>query len=158
MHKLIVMFLTSLLSIGSASAQWQYRETEDKMRGQVTRGALSFSTNFVSLPFPYEGETKLGIVVFSRTSRTSVSISSTQGQLSCSPSGCWFSAKFDDEPVIGFRATGDSNGNLNILYLDRQDEEKFLQKMRSAKTVQIEVGFFRSGLKQFSFDIADLKL
>jgi hypothetical protein len=158
MQKLIVIFLTSLLSIGTASAQWQYREIEDKMRGEVTRGAVSLSTNFVSLPFPYEGETKLGIFVFSRASRTGLSISSTKGILSCSSSGCRFSAKFDDEPVIGFRATGGSNGNHDTLYLERLDEEKFLQKMRSAKTVQIEVSFFRSGLKQFSFDIADLKL
>lgn len=135
---------------------WEYEEIKDEMRGESSYHAINRSTNAVELNFPYNGGTYLNIMLRQSPEHGSdVMFAVNKGQLFCTYNDCYISVKFDDGAVEKYTTNEAEAGASEVLFL-ANNKSKFVKKLKSAKTVMIEVQFFDHGKEQFKFDVSGL--
>lgn len=152
-----INFVAALILICASSSAfaWKYQESTDRMRGTKTKFAVTTSTNTANFDFPYAGGSRLNLTVRNReTDGLSVILTISKGQFVCFM-GCAISAKFDDDAIVSFQASGSSDGSSDTIFIG--DESVVLEKLRGAKRVIIEADFYDYGAKQFSFNVKGLK-
>ena len=136
-------------------SNWRFGENVDKMSGEVTKWAMTDSTNKVKMDFPYNGGSEGTIVVFEKN----VKIHISKGQVMCSNySGCLIKVKFDDEQPVDYLAVGPENGQHSHVYLGYTETggngaKKFMDKLRTAKRVMISMEVYQENSPVWEFNV-----
>ncbi|NNH77377.1 hypothetical protein HLH17_06775 [Acinetobacter sp. ANC 5380] len=141
--------------------QWQYETTKDEMRGIEKQYASIHSSNQVHFDFPYEGGSNLNITLRRDVGKpTDVYFSISKGQFTCDTfnNNCYASIKIDDGPVENISLVGTKDYSSEILFIESDhDSKQFIQRIKKANQVIVELPFYQGGRQQFKFDIDGLK-
>ena len=138
------------------TANWEYSESKDEMRGSVSHFAQNGSINNIRLDFPYQGGTSLFLVVRNTPENgNEVLFSTNNGQLWCEYNNCYMSAKFDDGEVKNYPLAKAAAGSSETMFLDGAVEQ-FIDNLKNSETATIEIGFFNYGKQQFEFETSGL--
>jgi hypothetical protein len=123
------------------------------MTSKETRTARIVSENTVNFDFPYEGAQQGTLTL--RTHPTygrDVMLSIQEGQFLCrSYEDCTIRVRFDEAQPERWRAIGPSDNSTTVLFL--RNESRFVQKLRSAKIVRIQVPVYQEGEPMFEFEV-----
>jgi len=139
------------------SSNWEYNESEDEMRGATSYFASNESINTVELQFPYQGGTRLNIVLRDNAKYgEDIMFIVNKGQIFCGYQDCHVNIKFDDGEVQRYETTEAEAGSSEVLFLTN-NIGGFVKKLKSSKTVTVEVNFYNHGAEQFKFDVYGLE-
>lgn len=135
---------------------WTYSEDEDKMEGTKQFFANCTSTNTVDFEFPYDGGSTLDIHIRNLRSENEALITVSKGQFMTSIGDSEsLKVKFDNEKPMSFTYSSASDGSSDVIFIN--NSSKFISKLKKAKKVMLEVGFFNSGRKVLEFETEGLK-
>jgi hypothetical protein len=113
----------------------------------------------VNFDFPYQGGSKLTIILRKKNKRLDAAIFQiSKGQFSCSFNGCSGAIRFDkgskkgkvEKISLGEAASHDPT----VLFAN--NEEWFLKQLRSSSKLTIELPFYQYSGVQFNFQIPKL--
>lgn len=138
----------------SSPSKWSYDESKDEMRGTVTKYArLEGNEEFKNI-FGFGGEhTQLELQKRSRG--YDVALSNKNLQFICNSfSDTHMEAKFGNGPVTRFACTNAKGDKFGVAFLE--PGSRFVEKLRSVKTLTIEAEIFQRGDVQMTFDVAGL--
>lgn len=135
---------------------WGYRTVRDEMGRGAIRIATVRSSNQVELDFPYAGAQRgyLRLRVHPAYGRD-VIFSVERGQVVCSLAGCDVVVRFGKDKPVVYRAGVADSGDSTTLFIEGYD--RFLASLRRADEVRIEVLFFGSGRRVFTFTTSGLQ-
>ena len=133
---------------------WIAGEEQDAMRGKTTKYYQTKSLNQVIFKFPYDGGSTLSIMIIDRGNRKDVMLKISKGQLMVHDR--IILAKFDDGKAERYSISPASDGSHDVAFIE--DSNRFISKLKKAKTALIEAEFYNEGANQFSFDVAGLEL
>lgn len=142
------------VKVNPSGQQWNYAARENKMTGGDTRHAFVLSSNTVNFGSPYSGEQhgRLTLRVDPKYGRD-VIFSIERGQLLCrSYEDCNVLVRFDDEKPENFSAVGPADNSSDTVFIRNYD--RFLGKVRKAKTVRISLTVYQEGSPVFEFDVS----
>lgn len=146
---------TEPVATPTPAENWTYTSEEDKMRGVTSYWATSASVETKDFGSPYHAVKQLIVLRQQPQDGFQIMLSLTEGQYTCSYSGCSISARFDDGPITKYsvnEATGTMKGILFV-----QNKARFLSALRGASRVMIEAPFFNQGPQTFEFNVAGLR-
>lgn len=135
---------------------WHYSTTNDEMRGTSNKSATLASLNEVNLGFPYE-RTRLSVVI-SDMYQGNVGFF-TNAQFKCNDSFesrrtlCKIAVRFDNNPIEYLNMSKRIAGS-DILIMDEHDAKTFINRVRNAKKLIVEVDMFKYNSQQFNFDVS----
>lgn len=136
---------------------WEYDSKTDEMRGESSYFAATTSQNLVELDFPYQGGTDLKIMLRKDAEHgNDVIFLVNKGQLYCNYRDCYVSIKFDDGAVEKIETVEAAAGSSELLFL-ANNPSGFVNRLKSADTVMVEVQFYNHGKEQFKFDVSGLE-
>lgn len=139
------------------SSNWEYDESEDEMRGATSYFASNESINTVELQFPYQGGTRLNILLRDNAKHgKDIMFIVNKGQIFCGYQDCHVNIKFDDGEVQRYETTEAEAGSSEVLFLTN-NIGGFVKKLKNSKTVTVEVNFYNHGAEQFKFDVYGLE-
>ena len=139
------------------SSNWEYDESEDEMRGETSYFASNESMNTVELQFPYQGGTRLNILLRDNAKHgKDIMFIVNKGQIFCGYQDCHVNIKFDDGEVQRYETTEAEAGSSEVLFLTN-NIGGFVKKLKNSKTVTVEVNFYNHGAEQFKFDVYGLE-
>lgn len=139
------------------SSNWEYNESEDEMRGATSYFASNESINTVELQFPYQGGTRLNILLRDNAKHgKDIMFIVNKGQIFCGYQDCHVNIKFDDGEVQRYETTEAEAGSSEVLFLTN-NIGGFVKKLKNSKTVTVEVNFYNHGAEQFKFDVYGLE-
>lgn len=129
--------------------EWVYQNSVDEMDGSIIKGAYIVSSNTVDFDFPYSGGSNLRIII---AGDCGVGVSISKGQFNSNEiNGTnYIRVKFDNSVPIKFSTLSSLNGSFDLLYL--KNSKKFIKLAKKAKTIKVEVPFFRDGWRVFTFN------
>ncbi len=133
-----------------AAQSWRYETAVDRMSGREVSLAAVESSNTLSLQFPYAGKNH-GEIVVRRHPRSglNVLVRIDKGQIRCSYSDCTALVRFDDGRAITYAASRPSDGSSDTIFID--DARGFLERARKAKSILVQLEFFRNGQQILEF-------
>jgi hypothetical protein len=139
---------------------WEYRSKKDQMRDEEYSYAQANSENEAQFSFPYNGGSKLSIIVRKKNNNLdAVIFSISKGQFSCGVSECEGAVKFiganGKGKVESLSLSGAADYSSDVLFASNEDW--FVKKLKASKEVVIELPFYQHGNVQFSFDVSGLK-
>jgi TonB family protein len=139
-----------------ATAQWRYKNYEDKMRRSITQIAEIKSINKASLDFPYKGGStlELNLRKMDLKEEDDVFFSIDRGQIPCF-NICRIFSKFDNDEVIEWGGIGAESGRSDLIFIGNSRE--FIERLKSAKKLIIEIQIYNHGRFQFNFNVSGLK-
>lgn len=133
--------------------KWTYDESTDPMTSRSTRRASIRSENTVNFDWPYSGPQHARLTL--RTHPTygrDVIFRIERGQIQCpSYSGCTIRVRFDESPPVSWRANAAADHSTEVIFLSNHNG--FIQRMRSAETVRIQIPVYRQGRPTFDFAV-----
>lgn len=139
------------------SSNWEYDESEDEMRGETSYFASNESINTVELQFPYQGGTRLNIVLRDNAKYgEDIMFLINKGQIFCSYQDCHVNIKFDNGEVQRYETSRAEGGSSEVLFLTN-NISGFVERLKKSENVTIEVNFYNHGAEQFKFDISGLE-
>lgn len=134
--------------------KWTYSERPDKMRGATTTFAYVGSNNQASFKFPYQGGSRMFLVLRkSARSGSHVALTISPGQFACLLD-CSIDVKFDSGKVETVAISGTADGSMTSVFIDAS--ARFLGKLKKSRKVIVEAAFYQEGATQFEFDVAGL--
>jgi len=133
---------------------WDYYDSTDEMgRGRILRAVIQ-STNTISLGFPYEGEQHATLTLRQHPKHgNDVYIRIEKGQLLDSDYNDRVSARFDNDKVLTFSSSGPADLSSETLFLNGAFAT-FVSRLKTAKTLRMEVPVYQAGNQIFTFDVA----
>jgi hypothetical protein len=137
----------------TAGNQWDYSEFTDEMgRGKIYVNTI-VSRNTISLEMPYEGAQhgKLSIREHPQHGKD-VYVSIERGQLLDSDYHSKVLVRFDEDKPQSFSSSGPDDLSSEALFL-RGAFPVFLNKLKTAKTLRIEVPVYQAGNQVLEFDV-----
>lgn len=148
---LLVAVLCALMPLNAFANPWLYHESKDEMRGTSVYTAVLKSTNTIDLLSPYDGGSRLTIMLISQDAKKilGVALMLNNGRVACkSLDKCIVSAKFDDGPVKAFSVipAGDAGNSFSVT-----DFQSFLSDLSESKSAFVEIHIYRQGAAQFKF-------
>jgi hypothetical protein len=143
----------------SAAAQrrlegaWTYESSEDPMTGRSSHRAWIRSTNTLGFDFPYEGAQRGRLVVRTHPQYgKDVILQIDKGQFLCSSyMDCRVLVRFDDAPAERYAGAEPADNSTTSVFIRNHD--RFLQRLRSARRVRIQVNVYQEGAPVFEFDV-----
>ncbi|HYD22905.1 MAG TPA: hypothetical protein VEB40_15585 [Flavipsychrobacter sp.] len=133
---------------------WSYSESKDEMTGNVMYFAECSSTNSIQQDFPYEGDTRLAIIVREKNNRNAVLLAINKGQFMSSYSND-VRIKFDDKELRSYGYSTPDDGTSGLIFLE--GASGLIKKLKTAKTLKIQPGIYQAGTAVFDFDVAGLE-
>ena len=153
--RLQIIFALFSFACTPATAQWKYKSFEDKMRRSITQIAEIKSTNKANLDFPYKGGSTLELNLRKRGSEEDdVFVSIDRGQIPCF-NICRIFTKFDQDEVVEWGGSGADSGRSDLIFIGKSQE--FIERLKSAKKLIIEIQIYNHGRFQFNFNVSGLK-
>ena len=136
--------------------KWMYRINEDPMTSRKSRSATIESENTVDFDFPYQGSQHGTLTLRDHpTYGRDVIFSIEQGQLLCqSYTDCQIRVRFDEGNPEGWSAVGPADNSSTSIFL--RNQARFVQKLRAAKVVRLQVPAYQQGEPMFEFQVGGL--
>ncbi|EOY8363318.1 hypothetical protein AIT68_004918 [Salmonella enterica subsp. salamae] len=145
------------LSLSAYASDWEYSQNHDEMRGTTSYYANLDSTNSIDLLSPYSGGSKLTIAVYSSDDNIvkNAGLLLSKGMINCNKGeSCKVNVKFDNGEIQELY-TSILTDNYDVLGISLP--KGFIQSVKMAKKLIIEVPLYKNGKKQFKFDLPELK-
>ncbi len=145
------------LSLSAYAGDWEYSQNHDEMRGTTSYYANLDSTNSIDLLSPYSGGSKLTIAVYSSDDNIvkNAGLFLSKGMINCNKGeSCKVNVKFDNGEIQELY-TSILTDNYDVLGISLP--KGFIQSVKMAKKLIIEVPLYKNGEKQFKFDLPELK-
>jgi hypothetical protein len=138
----------------SLAEKWYYSRDVDAMTSKVSLYASITSENTVSFDFPYEGAQHGRLMIRDHpTHGRDVIFAIREGQLLCqSYEDCVIRVRFDESPAESWRAVGPADHSTTSIFL--RNEERFVQRMRRARIVRVQVPVYQEGSPTFEFHVS----
>jgi len=135
------------------AAKWSYGRSEDAMTSRETRQASIQSENTVVFDFPYQGPQRGTLVLRDHPSYgKDVIFRIEQGQILChSFSSCDVRVRFDDGTPERWSAAESADNNSTVIFL--RNYNRFIQRLRSASVVRVQVPMYQEGNPVFEFRV-----
>lgn len=147
---------TAVVETVQSTSPWSYFTDTDEMTDAETYYATVESENEVEFEFPYNGGSTLGLTLRkSPKFGTDVYIKISKGQFMSSISGVPVSLRIDSEKAFKTTANGASDGSSDVLFLS--NAKSLIKKLKTAKTLKVEVEFFQEGYRTFTFNVEGLE-
>lgn len=138
-------------------SQWKYEEESDSMSGSITKFATVESSNTVEFSSLYRGSQHASLILRnSKRGGKEIMFAIPKGQIHLDGEGVgegMIRIRFDEQAPKSIRATAPSEGAPNFIFL----HGNLIQPMKKAKSLRIEVAFYREGRNTFDFEIDGLK-
>lgn len=133
--------------------KWHYSVSEDPMTSRKARYATIKSENTVNFGFPYEGPQRGELTLRDHPSYGKNALFSIdEGQILCtSYDDCHVRIRFDEGVAERWRAIGPSDNSTTVIFL--RNEARFLQKLRSAKVIRLQIPIYQQGEPMFEFHV-----
>jgi len=130
-----------------------YSADLDPMTGRTSRMARIESENTVEFDFPYQGAQHATLVIRNHPSfGRDVMLQIERGQILCpSYDECTVRVRFDDGSPERWMGAGPSDNSSTTVFI--RGSSRFLQRMRAAKVVRIEIPVFQEGNPSFEFHV-----
>jgi len=157
--------LLALISLPAFSAGWLATYDTDEMRGTSTKFLQTQSDNSVDFEFPYNGGSKMAIILRSKKEvlkdsqkaedlkLEEVMLIISKGQYSCTSfDGCEISVKFDNDKIKKYKMNAAANGKSDVIFVSNSQD--FIKNIEKHKKLIIEADFYQAGAKQFKFDLS----
>lgn len=135
-------------------AAWEQESSRDEMRGTLTQSMQTTSINTVNFDPPYKKNARAMLVIRQQNGTTSVIVVMESGQLLCHITGCSASIKFDDSPVKSVQGSPPDSHRSDVVFLT--GTASLIAQMKKAKTLKVELPFYQSGKKVFTFNVEKL--
>lgn len=135
------------------AGKWSYSSDTDEMTGKTSRTASIQSENTVNFDFPYQGSQHGTLIIRNHPSygRNAI-LTIEQGQILCpSYAGCTVKIRFDDGRAESWTAAGAADHSTTAVFIRSND--RFLQRMRAASVVRIQIPVYREGDPTFEFRV-----
>lgn len=135
------------------AGRWSYSSDTDPMASRPSRTASIESENTVQFGFPYEGPQKATLTLRNHPSYgRDVIVQIREGQILCpSYDDCSIRVRFDDGSVERFTAAGAADNSTNVVFI--RNYSRFVQRMRNAKVVRIQIPVYQEGAPTFEFRV-----
>lgn len=132
---------------------WSYFSNADDMTSKPIRFAQVTSNNQISLDSPYQGAQRgtLELRTHPRYGKD-VILSIDRGQFLCHTYDCSVMVRFDDKSPVRYEAGEPSDYSTTTLFI--RNYSRFVEQLKQAKKVRIEVKLFHNGTQTFEFDVA----
>lgn len=150
---LFVLFIliSNIIYAQNDSIKWKYANSVDEMSEKQNLFAYCVSNNKVYFDFPYNGGSKMTIIVRKMgDSNSEVLIMMDKGQFNYSSKGTPILIKFDDGKIESFNCSNSMNGKLNILFINYP--ELFIKELKKSSKCKIQGSFYKQDEKVFYFD------
>lgn len=133
--------------------KWRYRVDEDPMTSRKSRYASIESENTVDFDFPYQGSQHGTLILRDHpTYGRDVIFSIERGQLLCqSYDDCQIRVRFDEGNPERWNAVGPSDNSNTSIFI--RNQARFVQKLRAAKVVRLQVPAYQQGEPMFEFQV-----
>lgn len=136
--------------------KWSYSESRDQMRGIVNQWAILESENEAAIG----GTTRttrleLQLRDMPKTTGKDAYFHLKGAQFDCDRSGCSFAAKFDDGPIVKYKALRADGRPGDMIFIS--DMPGFIKRLKASKQLMVEVPMWRTGPTQFVFESWGLK-
>lgn len=141
----------------SKNGKWKTIVHEDEMRGTKSKWLALRSDNNANLDFPYDGENHLNLdILDSKTGKPRIFLTIDKGQYDCDEYGCYLPIKFGNSEIqtLTFKKY-ETQGSDETILIFSQNSQAFLQNIRNFRTMVVEIPFYRSGTRQFKFDLSN---
>ena len=137
-------------------SKWEYSESVDEMTDKKSYLAYIVSENEVDFEFPYNGGSRL---IFTLRNSPQYGkdafIRITKGQFISGINGQNIKVRFDEDQAFNVHCNEASDYSTDILFLNNY--KKIAERLKTAKTMKINVEFYNEGTRTFTFDVANLK-
>lgn len=138
-----------------SQSKWSYSEGRDELRDATTYQASIRSNNYVNFGFPYEGDSRLTLIIRkSPAFGRDVIFIMDNGQLMCGIYDCKYSISFDGS-AENLTLAPSSDGDSKILFA--KYPEAIIRKLKASDNAIVELQFYQEGNRQFKFDTANLE-
>lgn len=128
---------------------WTYTEDKDEMRGTTTKFAFLESENDVGVSWPYTPQ-PARLVLRDRPLDGLSIIVQIDGQFTCnSYDDDQLAVKFDEGTIESYSCAEPDGGGTGALFI--RSQSKFLQKLKEAEKVVIELPVYEAGPQQVTF-------
>lgn len=135
---------------------WTYSEKEDAMGRGVEKTAWIKSTNQFEFDPPYSRPQQAKLVLRNSPKYgRDVILQIERGQFLCRADGCRISIRFDEGKAQRWDANEAADGSSEYIFLHNQ--KRFVDRLRKAKSVQIEASFFQQGSRVMEFAVEELE-
>ena len=133
---------------------WGYGEHDDAMgRGRVYFTSVE-STNTISLDFPYEGQQHCILSIREDPAYgKDVYLRIEKGQLLSSEYHEKVVVRFDSDKPLAFNSVSPADLSTETLFLRGNAFPTFLSRLKTAKTLRIEVPVYQAGSQVCIFDV-----
>jgi hypothetical protein len=133
------------------AAKWTYTADSDAMTGRSTRSAVIESENTVEFDFPYEGPQHGTLVIRNHPSYgQDVMLTIREGQILCpSYDDCTVRIRFDEGSPESWSGIGSGDNSTTVVFI--RGYSRFVQRLRSAKIVRIQIPVYQEGQPVFEF-------
>lgn len=134
--------------------EWKVRESVDEMTDTKNVWKSLESENEVEFSFPYDGGSSLKLEVrYMKKNGTDVILTISKGQLLSSEviGSNYITVRFDEDAPQKFQTSSPTDGSSDCLFL--KDEQKFINRAKTAKSIKIQVPVFQEGSPLFTFKV-----
>lgn len=135
----------------ASETSWTYQTTKDEVRNTTDSYASIVSDNKVDFDFPYNGGSTLQLTVRHDHRGDNVYFVISKGQFVCGIDTCSGEMNIDGTPRH-LTLTGTSDGSSDTLFAT--GESGIIKSLKSAKKIIVELPFYQSGNRQFTFTTA----
>jgi len=132
-------------------SSWTYSSDKDAVRNTTNDYASITSDNKVEFDFPYNGGSTLTMTVRHDHRGDNVYFEISKGQFVCGVETCSGEMNVDGA-TRRLTLAGASDGSANILFAS--GEAGIIKALKSGKKIIVEVPFYQSGNRQFTFTTA----
>lgn len=138
------------IQVHEAPPRWEVITSKDEMRKTEQKFLAIESINSANFKFPYDGGSKLTLVLTDTNSdEPRVILVIDKGQYDCSMRACYGAAKFGDSPVQDLEF---QEGVSKEILVFTGNSKAFVANIRKFKKVIIELPFYQEGNQQFTFN------
>ena len=134
----------------SLTSKWAYEETRDPMTDAVTKTAILYSDNSLSLDFPYQGHNP-GTIMVRQHPRYGVDaiIGIQKGQTLCLVTGCTVLIRFNEGKPTRFHANGPADHSSETVFLT--NAAGFISSARKANKIRVILPLYQGGDQVLEF-------
>jgi hypothetical protein len=135
------------------AAKWRYHVDTDPMTSKKARYASIDSENTLNFDFPYQGEQHGTLTLRDHPIHgRDVMIHIDKGQILCqSYQDCTIRVRFDEGSPQRWSAVGPADNSSTVIFL--RNEGGFIQRLRAAKVVRIQIPVYQEGEPMLEFHI-----
>lgn len=139
---------------GARAGTWTYEKTVDKTGVTVYNASIT-SSNLLQFAYPYTGGSTATLVIREKDGSAQAYIEVENGQFNRSFQNGSARIRFDGKPPVTYSLVAAANGRANIVFFD--SERRFINQIKGAKNMVVQVMFDGQPVRQIEFRTANLR-